>query len=61
MATSLNNTQMIRADVVASSRQENGRDDGRDINALHHDEQKIAAKYAIRQQQQATNKPDYPG
>jgi hypothetical protein len=45
---------MIRADAVASSRKENSRDDGCDINALHHDEQKIAAKYAIRQQQQAT-------
>jgi hypothetical protein len=27
---------------------------------LHHDKQKIAAKYAIRQQQQASNKPEYP-
>lgn len=52
---------MMRTDAVASSRKENSRDDGDDVNALDHDEQKIAAKYAIRQQQQATNKPDYPG
>ena len=52
---------MIGTDAVASPRKENSRDDGRDINALHDDEQKIAAKYAICQQQQATSEPDYPG
>jgi hypothetical protein len=28
--------------------------------SLHHDKQKIAANYAIRHQQQASNKPEYP-
>jgi hypothetical protein len=51
---------MIGTDSVASSREEDSRHNGADINALHHDEQKIAAKYAICQQQQATSKPDYP-
>jgi hypothetical protein len=27
---------------------------------LHHDNQKSAAEYAIRQQEQASNKPGYP-
>jgi hypothetical protein len=51
---------MIGTDRVASSRKKNSGDDGRDINALHHDEQKIEAKYAECQQQHAASKPDYP-
>ena len=58
--TSFNDAQMIRTDAVASLRKKNSGNDGRDIDALHYDEQKIAAKYAICQQQQATSKPDYP-
>ena len=52
---------MMRANAVTSSREEDGRDDCADINGLYDGEQNVAAKYAIQQQQQATDKPDYPG
>ena len=59
-ATSLSDAQMIRTGAVASSRKENSHDDGGDVDACTTISRKIAAKYAIRQQQRAGNKPEYP-
>jgi hypothetical protein len=46
---------MVRADTIAPSSEENSCHDRRDIDALHNDKQRIAAKYAVGQKQQASN------
>ena len=52
---------MVWADVIASTREDDGRYNSDDVDALHDYEQGIAVKYAVNQEERAGQKLDQPG
>ena len=52
---------MMRADAVTPSHENDSRQDGYNIDALHNTQQKVAAKNAIAQKHHAGDEPDQPG
>ena len=57
----LGNPAMIRADVVASSHEDDSGHDGRDVDALHDAHQKFSPECAAGQKKYATEEPAQPG
>ena len=50
--------EMVRADLVASAREKESCNDGRDVYDLDQREQGVTPNYAIDQKQDAGNQPD---
>jgi hypothetical protein len=51
---------VVRANPITSSRENDGRHNGRDIDNLNECEQRVISQYAVTQKQSAGSEPDQP-